>query len=59
MAIKTGEIHASSNHLVSNVFAAVTIFGRNFKTRVLADMLLSQKAKEPLILSIQTISRRV
>ena len=59
MAIKTGEIHASSSNLVPNVFAAVTIFGRNFKTRVLADMLFSQKVKEPLILSFQTISRRV
>ena len=59
MAIKTGEIHASSNHLVPNVFAAVTIFGRNFKTKVLADMLFSQKVKEPQILSFQTISRRV
>ena len=41
MAIKTGAIHARSNNLVPNDFAAVTIFGRNFKTRVLADMLLS------------------
>ena len=30
MAIKTGAIHARSNNLVP-VFAAVTIFGRNFK----------------------------
>ena len=59
MAIKTGEIHARSNNLVPNVFAAVTIFGRNFKTRVLADMLFSQNVKEPQILSFQTISRRV
>ena len=59
MAIKTGKIHARSNNLVPNVFAAVTIFGRNFKSRVLADMLLSQKVKEPLILSFQTISRQV
>ena len=58
MAIKTEKIHASSNNLIP-VFAAVTIFGRNFKTRVLADMLFSQKVKEPLILSFQTISRRV
>ena len=46
MAIKTGEIHVRSNNLVPNVFAAVTIFGRNFKTRVLADMLFSQKTKK-------------
>ena len=59
MAIKTGEIHASSNNLMPNVFAAVAIFGRNFKTRVLADMLFPQKVKELLILSFQTISRRV
>ena len=59
MAIKTGEIHARSNNLVPNVFAAVTIFGRKLKTRVLADMLFSQKVEEPLILSFQTISRRV
>ena len=46
MAIKTGAIHARSNNLVPNDFAAVTIFGRNFKTRVLADMLFSQKTKK-------------